>query len=149
MLWLGILAVVVGISLNYLFLPIRAAQFPAINEGEPVTWKALLDVLNRAQYGKPPVTERQADFLSQLGNYWQYWGWQFARDWERRRPAWPRRSSPTLGLVGLWALIRREARAGVAALACCYPDARPDLLPQLQVRVLAAPRPAGPPPRGP
>ena len=30
------LAVVVGISLNYLWLPLRAAQYPPINEGEPV-----------------------------------------------------------------------------------------------------------------
>ena len=55
-LYLAVLAVVVGISLNYIFLPIRAAQFPAINEGEPTTWDALIEVLNRAQYGKPPVT---------------------------------------------------------------------------------------------
>jgi len=114
MLWLSIVAVVVGISLNYLFLPIRAAQFPAINEGEPVTWKALLDVLNRVQYGKPSVTERQADFISQLGNYWQYWGWQFARDLDGvARVATA--VFTTIGLVGLWTLIKREARAGWAA----------------------------------
>lgn len=114
MLWLSILAVVVGISLNYLFLPLRAAQLPPINEGEPTTWKALLDVLNRAQYGKPSVLERQADFLSQLGNYWQDWNWQFARDWgEVGRVATA--IFTTIGLVGLWTLVRREARAGWAA----------------------------------
>ena len=50
-------AVVVGVSLNYLFLPIRAAQYPPINEGEPVGFfsQALMDVLNRVQYGKPSV----------------------------------------------------------------------------------------------
>jgi len=114
-LWLGILAVVVGISLNYIFLPMRAAQFPPINEGEPTTWQALLDVLNRVQYAKPPVTERQADFLSQLGNYWLYWEWQFARDWG----SWSRIATAfftALGLVGLYALIRRDPRAGWAAL---------------------------------
>jgi hypothetical protein len=115
MLWLGILAVVVGISLNYLFLPIRAAQYPAINEGEPVTWQALLQVLGRAQYGKPPLTDRQADFLSQLGNYWQYWNWQFARDWDRLAGL-ATAVFTTLGLAGLWTLIRRERRAGFAAL---------------------------------
>ncbi len=115
MLYLGLGAVVVGISINYIFLPMRAAQVPAINEGEPTTWQALLDLLNRVQYQKPPVTERQADFLSQLGNYWQYWTWQFARDWG---PAASLAMAffTTLGLVGLWNLIRREARAGVAAL---------------------------------
>ena len=50
-----VLAVVVGISLNYLWLPIRAGQYPPINEGEPVGFfsQALKDVLNRVQYGKP------------------------------------------------------------------------------------------------
>lgn len=63
------LAVVVGVSPNFIFLPIRAAQFPAINEGEPVcrsilaaiqtalpgqgsACQPLSDVLNRVQYGK-------------------------------------------------------------------------------------------------
>jgi hypothetical protein len=115
MLYLGLGAVVVGISLNYAFLPMRGAQFPPINEGEPTTWRALLDVLNRVQYQKPPVTDRQADFLSQLATYWQYWNWQFARDWGaggRIATAF----FTTVGLVGLWTLIRREARAGIAAL---------------------------------
>jgi hypothetical protein len=116
MLYLGILAVVVGISLNYAFLMIRAGHYPAINEGEPTTWRALLDVLNRAQYGKPPVTERQADFIAQLGNYWQYWTWQFARDWDGASRVVTALFT-TLGLVGLWTLIRRETRAGIAALA--------------------------------
>ncbi len=124
-LWLSVLAVVVGISLNYVFLPIRAAHLPAINEGEPVTWQALLDVLNRVQYAKPPVGERQADFLSQLGNYWQYWSWQFARDWgpgASGQGAGAGASVATaiftvIGLIGLWTLIRRDTRAGLAALA--------------------------------
>jgi hypothetical protein len=81
MFWLAVLAVVVGISLNYVFLLLRSAQLPPINEGEPRTWDALLQVLNRAQYGKPPLNVRQADFVSQVGNYLQYFGWQFARDW--------------------------------------------------------------------
>ncbi|HET9514346.1 MAG TPA: DUF2723 domain-containing protein [Gemmatimonadales bacterium] len=114
-LWLGIFAVVVGISLNYIFLPMRAAQFPAINEGEPTTWQALLDVLNRVQYAKPPVTERQADFLAQLGNYWQYWSWQAARDWGGAS-AVATAIITLLGLGGLWMLLRRDPRAGWAAL---------------------------------
>src|SRR5262249_22326198 len=82
MLYLGVAAVVVGVSLNYLFLPIRSAHFPAINEGEPIGFlsQALKDVLNRAQYGKPSVLLRQAEFPSQVANYWQYFTWQFARD---------------------------------------------------------------------
>ena len=115
LLYVGVLAVIVGISLNYIFLPIRAGQFPAINEGEPTTWQALLDVLNRVQYGKPPVTDRQADFISQIGNYLQYWSWQFARDW-RTGSGLATLGFSGLGLGGLWVLIRRDRRAGIAAL---------------------------------
>jgi hypothetical protein len=111
MLYLAIGAVVVGISLNYLFLPIRAHQYPAINEGEPTTWNALLEVLNRAQYGKPPLTFRQTDLASQMGNYLQYYGWQFARDWGNG----PGRLAVILfTLIGLWgafALWQRDKRA--------------------------------------
>ncbi len=85
LVYLGLVAVVVGVSLNYLWLPMRAAQYPPINEGEPVGFlsQALQDVLNRVQYGKPALSERQASFTGQLANFWQYYSWQFARDWGR------------------------------------------------------------------
>ena len=113
-----VLAVIVGISVNYLFLPIRAAQFPPINEGEPTGFfsQALREFLGRTQYLKPSVMERQADFLSQLGNYLQYFSWQFARDWGRfgRGVAV---IFGALGLWGLWSLVRHDRRAGWAASA--------------------------------
>jgi hypothetical protein len=111
MLYLAILAVVVGISLNYIFLPIRSAQFPPINEGEPTTWDALMQVLNRAQYGKPPVTFRQADLLSQLGNYLQYFSWQFARDWGELGMRATLGLFTLIGLAGAGALWARDRRA--------------------------------------
>src|SRR5881296_4257827 len=70
----------VGLSV-YLFLPIRAAHYPPINEGEPTTWKALWEVLTRQQYGKPPVWERQASLGAQIGMWFQYFSWQWGRDW--------------------------------------------------------------------
>jgi hypothetical protein len=114
LVWLGIAAVVVGISLNYLYLPMRSAQLPPINEGEPIGWHALQDVLNRVQYGKPSLLERQASFSAQLANFWQYFSWQFARDWG------PFAGVATalftgIGLVGLWSLWRKDRRAGLAA----------------------------------
>jgi Protein O-mannosyl-transferase TMEM260-like len=115
-LWLGIAAVVVGISLNYIFLPIRAAQYPAINEGEPTNWAALLQVLNRAQYGKPPITFRQADFVSQVGNYLQYFNWQFARDWGGVGSRFATGLFTLLGLSGAVALWQRDRRAFWASL---------------------------------
>jgi len=75
-------AVAVGLGVSvWLFLLLRAPHFPPINEGEPTNWAALDSVLNRVQYGKPPVTERQADFVAQVGMWWQYFSWQWGRDW--------------------------------------------------------------------
>jgi hypothetical protein len=118
LVYLGLLAVVVGISLNYVWLPLRAAQFPPINEGEPVGFlsQSLQDVLNRVQYGKPPLSQRQATFTAQLGNFWQYYSWQFARDWQRLTPI-VTAGFTVLGLSGLGALWKSDRRAGLAALA--------------------------------
>jgi hypothetical protein len=116
LLYVGIAAVIIGVSLNYIYLPIRAGQFPPINEGEPTSWSSLLDVLNREQYAKPSVFLRQADFAAQLVNYGQYLSWQFARDW-----GWFARVATVvfslLGLGGLVSLLRRDRRAGLAAAA--------------------------------
>jgi hypothetical protein len=75
--------------------PIRAAYFPAINEGEPTacrteisvsctfnakTYEAFKYNFNREQYGKPPVTERNAPFSAQIGMWWLYFKWQWLRD---------------------------------------------------------------------
>ena len=112
--WGAILVVVVGISLNYAFLPLRAGLYPAINEGEPTSWAALLDLLNREQYQKPPVTMRMADLGSQILNYWQYVTWQFGRDWT---PA-TRQFLATLFVgLGLWGGVRQWMRDRRAALA--------------------------------
>lgn len=109
-------AVLVGVSINYIYLPMRAAQLPPINEGEPIGYfsKALSDVLGRVQYGKPSVFDRQADIVAQFGNYWQYFSWQFARDWSiLGRVA--TLVFTMLGLGGLVALGRRDRRAALAA----------------------------------
>jgi hypothetical protein len=118
LVYLGLLAVVVGISLNYLWLPLRSAQYPPINEGEPVGLfsQALVDVLNRVQYGKPSLLERQASFAGQIANFWQYFSWQFARDWgPLSRVATVVFS--VLGLAGLAALWKSDRRGGIAAAA--------------------------------
>jgi hypothetical protein len=116
-LWATVIgAVVVGISINYLFLPIRAGQYPAINEGEPVGFfsQALKDVLSREQYQKPPVNKRQADFVSQVQNYWQYFSWQFARDWPAARRVFTGIFA-ALGVFGLATYWRYARREGVMA----------------------------------
>ena len=81
--------------------PIRAAHFPAINEGEPtgcvtklefrctfskLTYERFMYNFNRGQYGKPQLGERQAPFTAQIGMYWMYYKWQFLRDAYGERP---------------------------------------------------------------
>ena len=76
--------------------PIRAAHFPAINEGEPTACETKLAAsctftkltydrfkynFDREQYGKPPLADRQAPFITgQLGMWWLYFKWQWLRD---------------------------------------------------------------------
>lgn len=110
---------IIGVSLNYIYLPIRAAQYPPINEGEPIGFfsKALFDVLGRVQYGKPKVFDRQASFIGQLSMYWQYWSWQWGRDLGRILFGPVTALFTVLTLGGAWTLIKRDKRAGYAAIA--------------------------------
>ncbi|HEX9729576.1 MAG TPA: DUF2723 domain-containing protein [Gemmatimonadales bacterium] len=117
MLSMAVAAVLVGISLNYAFLPIRAAEYPAINEGEPTTWPALQDVLNREQYQKPPVSQRMADLPSQIGNYLQYFTWQYAHDWSGPTRRGLAMLFGLLGLSGAFAQWRRDRRGAIAMTA--------------------------------
>ncbi|MGH7582497.1 MAG: protein O-mannosyl-transferase family [Gemmatimonadales bacterium] len=79
-----------GVSTE-LFLLLRAAQHPWLNEANPSTWHALVDVIRRAQY--PPRTPfddptllhgpgnpgRTVVLLAyQVANYAQYFDWQWA-----------------------------------------------------------------------
>src|SRR5450759_5099016 len=69
----------------FLTQPLRAAYFPAINEGEPTgcatqigvgctlskaTYDRFMYNFNRGQDGKPGLTERQAPFIAQVEMWW-------------------------------------------------------------------------------
>jgi hypothetical protein len=116
-LYVVIATIAVGISLNYIFLPLRAAHYPSINEGEPTTWRALQDVLNRVQYQKPPLSERQADIVSQMGNYFQYFQWQFGRDWGPRIAGAMAGLFGALGIFGGFRQWRADKRGAFAMTA--------------------------------
>jgi hypothetical protein len=85
----------------FLTQPIRATHFPAINEGEAtgcdgrpaadcalsrLTLQRFMDNVNRVQYAKPPLADRQAPFGAQLGMWWHYFEWQWLRDPYGERP---------------------------------------------------------------
>jgi len=87
------LVIIVGLSVN-LFIPIRAHLDPYLNQGNAITWPALRAVLTREQFAKPPLLDNPmyppgadnpgrsvALVGQQLLNYWQYFSWQFGRDW--------------------------------------------------------------------
>lgn len=88
---MALLIVAIGVT-PYLFLYLRAKQGPWINEADPSTWDALLDVIRRAQYPvRTPLDDptvyhgpenpgRTLTILGyQLANYAQYFDWQWAR----------------------------------------------------------------------
>jgi hypothetical protein len=106
----------VGVSV-WAFLYIRAHFYPAINEGEPTTWAALKAVLNREQYGKPSVLERQATTAAQIGMWVQYFTWQWGHDWD---PAVRRGLGVifgALGLLGAWRHWKADRRSAMAMTA--------------------------------
>jgi hypothetical protein len=88
---LTVLALFLGLT-PFLTQPLRAANHPLLNTGEPTGCverlaldctlsKTTLDRfksnLNREQYPKVPLTHRQATFGEQVGMYWLYFRWQW------------------------------------------------------------------------
>jgi hypothetical protein len=122
-----VVAIVVGLT-PFATQPIRAAHFPAMNEGEPTACRRELAVsctfskqtydlfmynFNRGQYGKPELSNRQASFGEQIGMWWLYFRWQWLRD--------PRDATPflqsllaavflVLGLTGGLVHFKRDRR---------------------------------------
>ncbi|MEP6857969.1 MAG: DUF2723 domain-containing protein [Gemmatimonadales bacterium] len=85
-------ALVLGLT-PFIYEPVRAAYFPAINEGAPtacntkleasctfskLTKDRLMSNINREQYGKK--LERGAPYSAQVGMWWLYFKWQWLRD---------------------------------------------------------------------
>jgi len=114
-----LLVAIAGISV-YVFLPIRARHFPAINEGEPTTWNALWAVLTRQQYGKPPVTQRQADFFAQILMWVQYFAWQWGHDFSDRIRAGLAVLFSFFGILGAWRHYRADRRQALAMLTLMF-----------------------------
>jgi hypothetical protein len=85
-------AIVLGLT-PFIYEPVRAAYFPAINEGAPtgcdtrleasctfskLTEDRLMANINREQYGQK--LERGASYPAQVGMWWLYFKWQWVRD---------------------------------------------------------------------
>jgi hypothetical protein len=125
----GIAAVMLGLSIH-LFLPIRAALDPVINEAAPtcesigsalgavVTYGkagcvALAEALNRSQYEKPGLLPRLAPLWSQAVNYLQYFDWQWARSLDGNSTVFATLRLPFTMLftgLGVWGAIEHARR---------------------------------------
>jgi len=68
---------VLGLSVHF-YLMIRSGHNPALDEGNPETWRALYAVLRREQYPPTNVFARKADFIFQLQHFNGYFQQQYA-----------------------------------------------------------------------
>jgi hypothetical protein len=88
----GVGALMLGLT-PFIYEPVRAAHFPAMNEGAPTACDTKLEAsctftrltaerlkanINREQY--PPKLERGAPYPDQVGMWWLYFKWQWLRD---------------------------------------------------------------------
>jgi hypothetical protein len=105
--------------------PIRAAHFPAINEGEvtacamelrldctlsSTTWERFKYHFQRKQYAKPPLADRQAPFTAQVGMWWLYFKWQWMRDVHGEAPALQLTLAVCFLALGLWGAAAHRRR---------------------------------------
>ncbi len=113
-----------GVSV-VLYLIVRAQHDPWVNQGNPATWSAFVDVLGREQYPDAGFWSRQAPLYLQIGNWFEYADWQFALGLHPSPPPSLARTSVTvlfaaLALYGSFAhraLDRRSWRALAALFA--------------------------------
>ncbi|MEW5700917.1 MAG: DUF2723 domain-containing protein [Candidatus Zixiibacteriota bacterium] len=117
--WRLAFAILVAAYLGYsvqLYIPIRAAQKPAINQNSPTTWDSFRGFLERKQYGadsmfKRALTRRGA-WANQLGQHERmgFWGF-FDQQYGFNDRAFP--PLFLLGVVGLYQLTRRRRVLGL------------------------------------
>jgi hypothetical protein len=109
----------VGVS-TYAFLYIRSGLQPVLDEADPETWRNLLAVIRREQYGirtpldNPMFTHGEGNpgrtltiFAQQLVNYFQYFVWQWGKSLRVAALA-PALLFTVLGLLGFDETRRRD-----------------------------------------
>jgi hypothetical protein len=106
----GVLLAALGATALAIML-VRARHDPAINQGDPSSLAALVDVIGRRQYAVAPIFPRQSAPWWQAVNLLQYVDWQVAMSWGSGLMTSPARVVAalawiTLGWVGHRALAR-------------------------------------------
>lgn len=114
-----ILVAVLGYSVH-VYIPIRSAEKPAINENDPAqSQEATINYLERKQYGSQSMTsrmfKRRAEWSNQFGisermGFWSFFSKQYGINGSKFVVLF------LLGVFGIWELIRRKPRIGLAFL---------------------------------
>lgn len=114
-----LLVAVLGYS-THVYIPIRSAQNPVINENNPSqNLTATINYIERKQYGSQSMIERmferRAEWENQFGNFrrmgfWHFFQQQYGLNGVRFVPVF------IIGLYGLWEVVRRRPREGVPFL---------------------------------
>ena len=114
-----ILLAVIGYSVH-VFIPIRSAHNPAIDENNPSrSFTTLVRYLERKQYGTESMTsrmfERRAEWENQFGDHRRMGFWHFFKEqYGFRGPRFF--IALILGLFGIWETIRRKPEVGLPFL---------------------------------
>jgi tetratricopeptide (TPR) repeat protein len=104
----------VGLSVHY-YLMVRARLNPAIDEGDPESWSAMMYMLQRKQYGSRPMFPRSTSWSFQLAMFFRYFLDQYR--------TWPLTSvfgsvvPMALGLYGAFMQFMREKKTFLMMLA--------------------------------
>ncbi|MBK7140503.1 MAG: DUF2723 domain-containing protein [bacterium] len=114
-----LIAAIIGFSVH-LYLPIRSAENPRIDENNPDRdFRTFVNFLDRKQYGSESMTERmflrRGTWENQFGRhpnmgFWSY----FEEQWSK--PGWNFIPLFLLGLFGAYAVIKRRAEVGLPFL---------------------------------
>jgi tetratricopeptide (TPR) repeat protein len=121
-----ILLGILGFTIH-VFIPIRSAQNPAIDENNPSrSFAAVVGYLERKQYGTESMVERmfvrRAEWKNQFGDHRRMGFWHFFKE---QYGAHGRRFFIMfiLGLFGIWETIRRKPDIGlpffIVIILCC------------------------------
>ena len=104
--------VLVGVSVH-LYLPIRAALHPAINEGDPADWRRFFETLSRAQYPPSNPLLRRGSLAYQFGPMFLRY---VVEQWPLFRGALGGVLVPLAAVAGAWLAARRDRLGGELAL---------------------------------